>query len=257
MISEKDIYNLALEIRISSLRLTSISSASHIGSCFSVADILAAILIKCEESRSQLFFSKGHAAAALYSGLSEMGKFDKKFLSTFGENGSELIGHVNHKVPGVVFSTGSLGHGLPVAAGYALGNPETFTYVILSDGELNEGTTWETLALSKHLQISNLKIIIDLNGIQSFGTTKQVLDLEPLGDKFKSFGWGVKEIDGHDHSELFGALFKEIFAPFEILLAKTVKGKGIKSMENKLLWHYKSWPQEALDEGVLELRNNA
>ncbi len=257
MISNNDIYRLALEIRISSLKLTSISSASHIGSCFSVADLLAAILIKCQITGSPLFFSKGHAAAALYSGLSELGQFDKSFLDTFGENGSELIGHVNHKVPGVVFSTGSLGHGLPVAAGYALGNPDKIVYVILSDGELNEGTTWEALALSKHLEINNLKIIIDLNGIQSFGTTKQVLNLDPLTDKFKSFGWGAKEIDGHDYSELLNVFYEKSFAPFEILIAKTVKGKGIKSMENKLLWHYKSWPQEMLDEAILELRNHA
>jgi transketolase len=131
--------------------MTAATKSSHIGSCFSVADLLSAIILKCESEGSVLFFSKGHAAAIYYAALSETGYFSENELESFGQNGSELIGHVNHKVPGVTFSTGSLGHGLPVSVGYAYGNPEKRVFVILSDGELNEGTTWESLALASHL----------------------------------------------------------------------------------------------------------
>lgn len=252
-----DIAKLAKNIRLSSLKITSASSSSHIGSCFSIADVLAVILLKCKDSDAELVFSKGHAAAALYSGLAELGQLSDEDLSTFANNGSELIGHVNNKVNGVIFSTGSLGHGLPVAAGYALGNLNTQVYVILSDGELNEGTTWETLALAKHLGISNLRIIIDLNGIQSFGETKEVLDLYPLEEKFNSFGWISKPLDGHSHAELFDIFVANETKPFEIYIAKTVKGKGIQIMENQLAWHYKSWPQENLNDAIRELNSNA
>ena len=248
-----DVVKLAKAIRVSSLKITSASSSSHIGSCFSVADVLAAILLKGKEYRSKLFFSKGHAAAALYAGLNDIGEISDQVLSTFANNGSELIGHVSNKVPGVIFSTGSLGHGLPVAAGYAQGDANSHVYVILSDGELNEGTTWETLALAKHLEIKNLRIVIDCNGIQSFGSTKEVLDLDPLAEKFESFGWKCREFDGHNYEELFDIFLKDETKPFEIYLAKTVKGKGIKVMENQLAWHYKSWPQETLDHAIQEL----
>jgi len=256
-VTKDQIKDLSLRIRIATLKMTAETKSSHIGSCFSVADILSATILKCKTDESILFFSKGHAAAIYYAALSETGQFDHEELKSFGKNGSELIGHVNHKVPGVIFSTGSLGHGLPVSVGYAFGNPEKRVFVILSDGELNEGTTWESLALAYHLKISNLTVIVDLNGIQSFGATSEVLNLHPLVDKFSSFNWTVSEIDGHNYDDLYNCFFRDQSKEFALVLAKTVKGKGIKLMENQLAWHYKSWPLEDVTEGVRELESNA
>lgn len=256
-ITKEQIRELSLKIRIATLRMTSVSKSSHVGSCFSVADVLSAVILKCKSDGSVLFFSKGHAAAIYYAALSETGQFNESELESFGRNGSELIGHVNHEVPGVTFSTGSLGHGLPVSVGYAFGNPETRVFVILSDGELNEGTTWESLALASHLKVSNLTIVVDLNGIQSFGTTSEVLNLHPLVAKFKSFNWNVTEIDGHSYKDLYSHFYKNRAKDFDLVLARTIKGKGIKLMENKLSWHYKSWPAEEIEKGIRELRANA
>ncbi len=248
---------LAHYIRINSLQMTSAAKTSHIGSCFSVAELLAVCLIKGKNSKSKLIFSKGHAAAAYYAGLAGINIIPKVLLESFSKNGSNLIGHVSHHVTGIDFSSGSLGHGLPFAVGLAKSDKKTNFNVILSDGELNEGTTWESLALASHHKLNNLFVIIDLNKIQSFGSTDEVLNFEPLNDKFASFGCNVRIIDGHSIEEIVDALKTVSTQKPTVVIAQTIKGKGLLKMENKLEWHYKSLSLEEIPTAIEELKNNA
>ena len=233
------------------------AKSSHIGSCLSAAEVTAVIQTIANKSEGEFIFSKGHAAAALYAALSGLRLIPEKLLETFGKDGSELTGHVNHAVPNVSYSSGSLGHGLPYGVGMAIGSKQKEVYVLISDGELNEGTTWESLAIANHLGLKNLTLVVDANGIQSFGNTKDVLDLEPLIEKIESFGWECFEIDGHSIPDLCNLLTSTGQNKPRAIIARTTKGKGIKSMENKLEWHYKSPSSENLQVYLDEVRKNA
>lgn len=248
---------LARYIRINSLLMTSAAKTSHIGSCLSVAEVLAVCLIKGKSNKSKLVFSKGHAAAAYYAGLAGINIIPENSLKSFSKNGSNLIGHVSHHVAGIDFSSGSLGHGLPFAVGLAISNKKNIINVILSDGELNEGTTWESLALASHHKLNNLFVIIDLNKIQSFGSTIKVLNFEPLKDKFESFGCIVRLINGHSIKEIVDALEAVNAQKPTVVIAQTIKGKGLIRMEDKLEWHYKSLSLEEIPAALEELNNNA
>jgi transketolase len=237
--------------------MVSDANSSHIGSCLSVADILAVVNCHLDRFDHELIFSKGHAAAAFYSSLAYQKESTRKLLHSFGKDGTELIGHVNHAIDGILFSTGSLGHGLPIAVGIAIAAKHKKVYVIISDGELNEGTTWESLAITSHLKLSNLTLIVDANGIQSFGKTNEVLDLEPLTEKFQSFGWDCIEIDGHSIESLFKSMEIESHNKPKVIIARTIKGKGISEMEGKLEWHYRSPSEEQLRLFIEEVENNA
>jgi len=249
--------NLAQNIRIKSLQMVNGAKSSHIGSCLSVADLLAVLQALIQVNDSFLIFSKGHAAAALYASLHNYGKISEEELLTFGSNGSNLIGHVNHSINGIDFSTGSLGHGLPVGVGVAVASKYKQVYVVMSDGELNEGTTWESLAIASQLGLENLTIIIDLNGIQSFGKTAEILDLEPLVDKFLSFKWLCVQVDGHSVSDIYEALTSSTQHKPKVIIARTIKGKGISEMEGKLEWHYRSPTDQQLNSFIQEIKNNA
>lgn len=233
------------------------AQSSHIGSCLSAAEITAVTQTVAKKSGDIFIFSKGHAAATLYAALAGLNLIPEDLLATFGQDGSELTGHVNHSVPEISFSSGSLGHGLPFGVGVAIASKHKKIYVLISDGELNEGTTWESLAIASQLKLKNLTLIVDANGIQSFGHTKEVLNLEPLHSKFESFGWNYFEIDGHSISNLYSLLSIKDFSKPRVIVAKTTKGKGIKSMENKLEWHYKSPSSENLQAYLDEVKNNA
>jgi len=237
--------------------MTSRSGSSHVGSCLSVADLLAVVHSLVLENDDVLIFSKGHAAAAMYASLANHKLISKDSLQTFGVNGSEYIGHVNHAINGVTFSTGSLGHGFPLGVGVALATKSKHIYVIISDGELNEGTTWESMALANQLNLANLTVVIDANSIQSFGSTKEIVDLEPLVDKFLSFGWNSVEVDGHSVLELYKVLLKNEKNKPSVVIARTIKGKGIKEMEGKLDWHYRSPSKDKIDIYLKEIHNNA
>ena len=237
--------------------MVSNANSSHIGSCLSVADLLAVVQSLIQENNDKLIFSKGHAAAAMYASLANHNLISEDLLDEFGSNCSELIGHVNHAVQGINFSTGSLGHGLPLGIGVAIASKNKHVYVIVSDGELNEGTTWESLAIASQLKISNLTLIIDANGIQSFGKTVEILNLDPLVDKFVDFGWNCVDIDGHSISSLFKAFEKKSVNKPTVVIARTIKGKGIKEMEGKLEWHYKSPDKEKLKSFIEEIGSNA
>ena len=249
--------NLAQNIRIKSLQMVNGAKSSHIGSCLSVADLLAVLQALIQVNDGFLIFSKGHAAAALYASLHNYGKISEEELLTFGSNGSNLIGHVNHSINGIHFSTGSLGHGLPIGVGVAVASKHKQVYVVMSDGELNEGTTWESLAIASQLGLANLTIIIDLNGIQSFGKTAEILDLEPLVDKFLSFKWLCVQIDGHSVSDIYEALTTSTQHKPKVIIARTIKGKGISEMEGKLEWHYRSPTDQQLNSFIQEIKNNA
>jgi len=259
---------LGRRIRQSALRMVHKAGASHIGSCLSAADILAVLygrVLRIDPARpdwpnrDRFILSKGHAAAALYAALAERGFFPCERLATYCENGSELTGHVNHAVPGVEVSTGSLGHGLPIGCGMALaakrGGLGWRTFVLLSDGECDEGSTWEAALFAPHHKLDNLVAIVDYNKIQSFGSVKDVLDLAPLADKWRAFRWEVHEVDGHDHREIEEALRAAAAAAGRptAVIAHTVKGKGVSYMEDKLTWHYKSPDDGQLDQAIREL----
>jgi transketolase len=246
---------LARAARAHALRMTHAAKSSHIGSCLSMADILGVLYadvlrVRPREpawpGRDRLVVSKGHGAAVVYAVLAERDFFPVADLDGYCRAGSPLTGHINHHVRGVDVSTGSLGHGLPIGCGLALGarrSGEAWrVFTILSDGELDEGSNWEAVLFAQHHGLDNLVAIVDYNRIQSFGRVSEVLELEPLAAKWRSFNWGVREVDGHDHDALVAALRAVPFAAGRpsVLVAHTVKGRGVPFMEDDLLWHYRS-----------------
>jgi len=261
--------DLAKRIRVHALRMTSKSGASHVGAAFSCADILAVLysrvlnvdpLNPSSPLRDRFVLSKGHAGSALYAVLAECGFFSVEKLETHYMDGSDLCGHVSHKgVPGVEVSTGSLGHGLALAAGMAyaakLDGLWHRVFALLSDGECDEGSTWEAILFAAHHQLDRLVTIVDYNKIQSLAPVSETIGLEPFAQKWSSFGWAVKEVDGHNHEALADALRS---VPFSIgkpscLLAHTVKGKGVSFMENTVLWHYRVARGAEFDAALAEL----
>ncbi len=263
-----DYQTQATQIRADVLRMVNRARSSHIGGCLSIVDLLVVLysrILKLDASRLQepdrdrFILSKAHAAAALYATLAHRKFFPLEWLDSFYQDNSHLAGHATCSVPGVEVSTGSLGHGLPIACGMALaGKRDGQSYrvfALLSDGECDEGSTWEAALFAPHHKLDNLIAIVDYNKIQSFGAVKEVLDLEPLADKWQSFGWAVREIDGHDFGQIEVALSG---VPFKAerpscIIAHTVKGKGISFMENQLIWHYKYPDDEELRRALAEL----
>jgi transketolase len=252
----KRLSDLARRIRVHVVRMTSRANSSHIGSSFSMSELLAVLygggVLRVDPTRpgwperDRFILSKGHGCAGLYAALAEAGFFPLQELDTFYLNGTRLAGHATTTVPGVELSTGSLGHGLPVGTGMALAAKragETHrVFVLLSDGECDEGSVWEAALFAPQHQLDNLVVIIDYNKIQSLGTVKDVLDLDPFADKWRSFRWSVREVDGHDVEAVRDALNA---VPFDTgrpscIIAHTVKGKGVSFMEDKLLWHYRA-----------------
>jgi transketolase len=260
---------LATQIRAHVLRMIHRAQSSHVGTSLSAADLLAVLydgVLRIDPSRpdwpdrDRFILSKGHGCAAVYAALAERGFFPKGWLDTYYQNGSRLAGHITHHgVPGVEASTGSLGHGLSIGCGIALaGKHDSRPYrvfVLLSDGECDEGSTWEAALFAPHHRLDNLVAIVDYNKIQSFGTVKEVLDLEPLTSKWQAFGWATWEIDGHDFGQIEKALLGVPFEPGRpsCIIAHTVKGKGVSFMEAQLAWHYKPPNDEQLRQALAEL----
>lgn len=260
---------IAREVRRDIINMHFNAEASHVASSLSCVDLLVMLyffVLKLnfrnyrDADQDRLILSKGHAASALYAVLSKKGFFDKSILKKYCCNGGILPGHATrYCVPGVEVSTGSLGHGLSIGAGMALAGKydrlRRRVFVLMSDGECDEGSVWESALFAGHHKLDNLVAIIDYNKIQAFGYTKKILNLEPFADKWRSFGFSVREIDGHDFNEMHSA-FKS--APFRknkpsVIIAHTTKGKGVSFMENKLLWHYKSPGENDLRMALQEL----
>lgn len=259
---------LSKSIRKAILKISYQAKTSHIGGALSVADILAVLYAnilhydsqKPEwEGRDRLLYSKGHACSALYAVLCEVGFYNQQSLDTFCQNGSIFTSHISHHVPGVELSTGSLGHALSIGCGMSLAakrKKENWrVFVILSDGELNEGSNWEAILFAPNHNLDNLSIIIDYNKYQGFGTVKDVLEIEPIMKKFEAFGWATVEINGHNHSEIYNVLSRvpNTFSKPTAIIAHTIKGKGVSFMENQLAWHYKSINGEQIEQAMLEL----
>jgi transketolase len=263
-----DSFELAREARKKILISTHSAKASHVGSALSVVDILAVLYAKVanispdnvhEINRDRVIFSKGHAAAALYSILELTGFIDVGSMEQFCVNGSHFGGHVTHTGKfGVELSTGSLGHGLPYGLGIALGlkqiSEKGKVFVIISDGECNEGTTWESALIANQFEVDNLVVLIDRNKIQSLGFTEEIMKLEPLGEKWEKFGWKVREINGHSHEEIEEAI-KSQSSPL-CIIANTVKGKGVSFMEDQVSWHYKSLSDSELADALSQVSSS-
>lgn len=268
-----DTTDLAKRIRRHVLRMTHRAKASHVGSCFSVVDILAVLYGRVmahypgnpkAPGRDRLILSKGHAAAALYATLAEFGYFPADWLERFCEDGSILLGHASHHVAGVEVSTGSLGHGLPIAVGMALAakmKGETHrVFCILSDGELQEGSVWEAVQFAAEHRLGNLVAIVDQNGQQGLG--KIASERFTTMSAWYQFGWcGVDDgvdgyTNGHDHAEIEHSInfdgYEKSSQPL-VLLCETIKGKGVSFMEDRLEWHYKSVDDAQLKAALKEI----
>lgn len=260
---------IAKGIRAKLIKMHSQSKASHIASSLSVTDILVALYFNIlklspgkpkDKDRDRLILSKGHAASALFACLAARGFFPEKILEEYCVDAGRLPGHASiNCVPGLEVSTGSLGHGLSIGAGMALAarhdRAKYRVFTVLSDGECQEGAIWEAAMFSGHHKLDNIITIIDYNKMQALGKSRDILDLEPFAGKWRSFGWAVKETDGHDIEGIIRALKKAPFAKNKpsVLICHTIKGKGVSFMENRLLWHYKSPDQKQAESALGEI----
>ncbi len=264
-----DAVELARRIRIDAVNMTSRGRSSHVGSVLGMADILAALYggvlrFRPEDpswtGRDRVVLSKGHAGAGMYAVLAEVGFFDVELLDRHCADGSIFSGHVSHKgVPGVEFSTGSLGHGLGVCAGMALAGvldgATHRVYCVMSDGECDEGSVWEAAMFAAHHKLSNLVAVIDYNKIQSLAPVAETLGLEPFADKWRAFGWRVVEAPGHDIEALQATLdvLPSSWSQPTVVIAHTTKGKGVSFMENSVLWHYRTPQGDEYEAAIGEL----
>lgn len=271
MPEENELAKLANSIRGHVLIMAHRSGGHHVGSSLSVADILTVLysgVLRVDPNhpdqpdRDRLIVSKGHAAAGLYGVLAEKGFFPKEWLDAYCQDGAQLSGHVTYGVPGVEVSSGSLGHGLSIGCGMALAGKRDRrpyrVFVILGDGDSDSGSTWEAALFAAHHQLDNLVAIADYNKIQAFGFVENVLALEPFADKWRAFRWAVREVDGHDYSALSAALTSVPFIQGSpsMVIAHTVKGKGVSFMENDIAssgWHYNTPDNKQLAQGLAEL----
>lgn len=257
---------ISKKIRRRVLKMMLESKSSHIGSCFSVVEILVTLYFKVlkidpkfpqDPNRDRLLLSKAHASPTLYAILAELGFFPFDYLDTYYKDGGILPGHLDkNSVIGIEHSMGSLGHGLSVGIGIAFSNLNSGNtarvFVVLGDGECDEGSIWEAAMFASHHKLSNLIVVIDYNKIQSFGSTNEVINQEPFLQRWKSFGWEGVEVDGHDHEKLLKAFELPQNGP-KVIIAHTIKGKGVSFMENSLDWHYKSPNKEQYERALEEL----
>jgi len=242
------------QLRSRVLKMTHLGQSSHIGSILSISDLISVLFtspslnfsfddMSCLD-RDRLILSKGHAGAAIYAALNILELLPDSVLYTHYQNGSLLSGHVSHLASDYIeFSTGSLGHGLPVSTGIALSNKikgiNRKSISICSDGELDEGSNWEAILFAAHHKLSNLIMFIDRNKLQSIKSTEETLALEPLKTKLSSFNWHCVEIDGHSHQAIEDSINLQSDKPV-CIICNTIKGKGVSFMENEVLWHYRS-----------------
>ena len=259
---------LAWHIRRDTLEMIHDSHASHIGAIYSCADIIAVLYGAClritphnpkDDSRDRFILSKGHAGAAVYAALAERRFFPQNELKRYYTDGSLFSGHISHKVPGVEWSTGSLGHGICVGCGMALAlkldSKPNRVFVLIGDGECEEGSVWEAALFAHHFKLANLIVIIDHNKLQGLDSVDNTLSLGDLEMKWQAFGWEVKRINGHDHDEIKTALAASLNKPL-CVIADTIKGKGVSFMENQVLWHYRDPQGELYEQACRELEES-
>jgi transketolase len=258
---------MAKSMRINAVKMVSSGGSSHIGSalsCIDIAAVLYANIMKYDVKdpraidRDRFILSKGHAGVCVYTVLAEAGFFPKDELAQHYQNGSCFSGHVSHKnIPGVELSTGSLGHGLPVGVGMALSAKldarSNRVFVLIGDGELLEGSNWEAIFFAAHHKLDNLTLIIDRNNLQSIYSTEKTIALESISNKFEAFNWKTNTVDGHSHQQLKAALAAKVESQPSLIIANTIKGKGVSFMENRVEWHYKFPNPEQLEIALQEL----
>lgn len=259
----------ALGIRKDIVRMIRAGGAGHMGGAMSCADILAALyfsILRIDPAkpewpdRDRMVLSAGHKCMALYAALRQRGYFDEALLDTYGSLGSRLPGHpVMQKLPGVEANTGALGHGLSIAGGMAMGlklkKSSARVYVIMGDGELAEGSNWEAAAAALHHKLDNLLVFVDRNGLQISGKTAEVMGYEPLAERWAAFGWSVRTIDGHDFEQIVGSAKESPFVVGKptVLIADTVKSKGLSFAEGLVDYHYWKPKSEELSRAEAEL----
>ena len=258
----------ALLFRREILETLNAAGSGHPGGSLSAVEIMIALYGYAMKhnpkkpddfDRDRLIVSKGHCSPVVYVTLANFGYFPKKDLKTFRKFGSRLQGHVHTKVPGVEFNTGSLGHGLSVANGLALGarmlKKDFKTFCLLGDGEIQEGSIWEAAMTASHYRLDNVCAIVDYNKVQENGPTNEIKNLEPLTSKWDSFGWQVLDVNGHDFHELIGAFdkFQATQGQPTVVIAHTVKGKGVSFMEGSAKWHGKAPDDAKLKDALQEL----
>ena len=257
----------SLNVRKTILDIIYKTKSPHIGSSFSIVEILVALYFHqlnissdapLNPDRDRFILSKGHACATLYAVLAERGFISKDDLNGFAVNDGVLEQHPNIDLTkGIEVSTGSLGHGLSIGTGMALAgkvdNKQHKIYVLLSDGELNEGSVWEAVMFAGHHKLNNLTAIIDHNKIQALGCTRDIINLEPIGEKWGCFGWNVQEINGHNFKQIFNALNSLSLTQPNVIILHTIKGKGVSFMENELLWHYRAPDEKEYELALKEL----
>lgn len=264
------IKEFAKAIRRTAIQLAYNTNTSHTGGTLSQADILAVLYsgvmnITPETmnapDRDRFIQSKGHCCASYYAALALKGFMDyDELMENYCKDGSQYFEHVSHKLPGVEFSTGSLGHGLPVACGMALGSKRSNNpfnvYIIVGDGEINEGSNWEAIMFAAHNKLDNLCVILDKNKMQALGDTKDILCLDPMVEKFQAFQWNVIDIDGNDVKFLTEAFenFKKCEGRPTVIIANTIKGKGVSYMEHNLRFHYSAPNADELKIAMEELK---
>ena len=268
-IDEVTLRAIAREVRKDILKMTSNVQSGHPGGAMSATDIIVTLyyykmrhnpLNPKWEERDRFVLSKGHVCPALYSVLARTGYFPLEKLMEFRKIDGDLQGHPDmHKTPGIEISTGSLGHGIGAAVGMALGlklsGSDSKVYCMIGDGEAQEGSVWEATMAASHYNLSNLVVILDNNNLQIDGPVDEVMSIYPAAEKWRAFGWNVMEINGHDFKEIKEALDRADRSKFKptIIIAKTVKGKGVSFMENRAEWHGKALPPELLKEALKEL----
>ena len=259
---------LARSIREHCLRMTSRTQTGHLGGMLSMAELLAVLyerILRVDPAnprwpdRDRFILSKGHAGGAVYAVLAEKGFFPKEWLTLYYCDNGKLMGHINHYVPGVEISTGSLGHGLPIAVGMSLAarhaRKQHRIFCLMSDGDCDEGSNWEAILFAGHHHLDNLMAIVDYNRTQALGFSKEVLNLEPLAEKLRAFGWSVREIDGHRCEEIESTLKQVPFEPGKPswIIAHTIKGKGAGFLQGTIESHYDHLNDEQLTQTLQEL----
>jgi transketolase len=265
--NEQDTSLLKLQgkLRLKVLEMYHKANAGHIGCSMSCIDLLIGSLILSKKEEDTFILSKGHAAAALYASLNHLGEISDEVLGTYYKNGTKLPAHpAANKFKGIPFALGSLGHGLPIATGIAKANKieknnNAISFVLMSDGETNEGTTWEASHFAVRHQLDNLIVLIDKNGLQGFGNIEDILGDTASKEKWEAMGWEVLTIDGHNVQEIVDVIKKSKVnknGKPKAIIANTVKGKGVDFMENKMEWHYLPVAGDLYNEAIQNIKNN-
>lgn len=256
----KRLVKKSIKIRMQVVNMIYKSKMGHIGGSLSATDILVALFYAIMKPGDKFILSKGHSVEAYYAILGDLGFFPKEKLETYCQFGSEFIGHPSIEIPGIDIATGSLGHGLSIACGMAFSfkkdKKNNRVYVLMGDGELQEGSIWEAAMFASSYNLDNLIGIIDRNRLQIGGDTETIVKLEPLADRWSSFGWEVKEVDGHNIEKIITTIesFSRNNKP-HMVIARTIKGKGISFMENNPKWHHGVLSDEEYRRAIEELKS--